>query len=146
MRKLNIENMEQFVDSIIHLAVYKISIVIVTVSNNLNIVILYLHQDWLRQLLSVDYFDRYLLTRNTVDPELDQSWKTCQEAKIRIRQGMRGRKKASSTEFNSHFILKNSFALTCLPLPQCFFQSVGPNILSWLTQRQFLTHTALTGG
>lgn len=32
IQKINIENKEQFVDSIIHLAVYKISIVIVTVS------------------------------------------------------------------------------------------------------------------
>lgn len=36
-------------------------------------IIIYLHQDRLRQLLSVDYLDRYLLTRNTVDPELNQS-------------------------------------------------------------------------
>lgn len=35
--------------------------------------------------------------------------------------------------------------LTCLPFPQSFLQSVGPNILSWLTQGQFLTHTGLTG-
>lgn len=34
---------------------------------------LYLHQDRLGQLLSVDYLDRYLLTRNTVDPEFNQS-------------------------------------------------------------------------
>lgn len=65
--------MEQFVYSVTHLAIYKISNVIVTVSNNLNSVMLYLHQDRLRQLLSVDYFDGYLLTRNTMDPELDQS-------------------------------------------------------------------------
>lgn len=36
--------------------------------------------------------------------------------------------------------------LTCLPLPQSLLQSIGPNILSRLTQRQFLTHTAPTEG
>lgn len=67
--------MEQFVYGIKKTPgyIYKISIAVVTVSNNLNDVVLYLHQDRLRQLLPVDYFDGYLLTRNTVDPELDQS-------------------------------------------------------------------------
>lgn len=44
---------------------------------------LYLHEDRLRQLLSIDDFDRYLLTRNAVDPKLDESWQT----------GMKGNKK-----------------------------------------------------
>lgn len=45
MQKLNIEDMEQFVYSRTHLAMYKISIIIVTVSNNCGSVTLYLHQD-----------------------------------------------------------------------------------------------------
>lgn len=67
--------MEQYVYSITHLSIYKISVTVVTESerDSLDGVILYLHQHRLRQLLSVDYFDGYLLTRNTMDPQLNQS-------------------------------------------------------------------------
>lgn len=51
------------------LATHKISIVIVGAAG----VLLYLHQDRLGQLFSVDYFDGDLLTCNTMDPQLDQS-------------------------------------------------------------------------
>lgn len=62
--------MDYFVHSVKQVTMYKISIVVNTMSIS---IILYLHQDRLRQLLSVDYFDCYLLTSNTMDPELDQS-------------------------------------------------------------------------
>ena len=62
--------MEQLVYSFTLEAIYKISSLIITVSNNVKP---YFHQDRLGQLLSVDYFDGYLLTRNTMDPKFDQS-------------------------------------------------------------------------